>query len=462
MASARKRTAGARSVSEPRSECSDAPALKLCKRSSRVRTPSAKVLAQLAMEDGDGVRNGPKRAAEAASAALPLKKSGSCGSAYDTTAVVPPSASSAPFAAAGGASDINLTSTGSISQFLLGLDRLGDDGEEGSTNAVRRIASYATLHDAETGSIDGSGSDTDGGSYSLDSTGAAALETPLPKYAGGGGGRFDGLDAAHDASLDGDADGHGAKDKDKDGATSRKEWSAWEDEAIRNGVQTIGTRWRQIAAELPGRSDDAVRNRWARLQQSLSGNKLAAPPRVKRTDGAEQRQSWTEEEDSIISSSVREFGHRWNRIAERLPRRTEHAIRNRWHRIQMREFEELGIQLHQGAAPPSAPRLGTLTTAPELPGPAEGGAPSMMPHEAPPDDSTSSAPRSSRPSGSPPTPLPGRVTAPGAPAIPPVATLRPAPAGVARCDSLDVDGVTTAFYMDMPANFDVDDMLMAG
>lgn len=55
----------------------------------------------------------------------------------------------------------------------------------------------------------------------------------------------------------------------------------------------------------------------------------------KREGAAEPRHSWTAEEDAIIMSSVAECGRRWNRIAERLPRRTEHAIRNRWHRLQM-------------------------------------------------------------------------------------------------------------------------------
>ncbi|KAL1522701.1 hypothetical protein AB1Y20_017677 [Prymnesium parvum] len=113
--------------------------------------------------------------------------------------------------------------------------------------------------------------------------------------------------------------------------TNRKEWAASEDEAIRKGVEQLGMRWRAIAAMLPGRSDDAVRNRWARLRNA--GCKPLTVPRVKR-DGAEQRQSWTREEDAVIQSSVAEFGHRWNRIAERLPKRTEHAIRNRWHRLQ--------------------------------------------------------------------------------------------------------------------------------
>lgn len=118
---------------------------------------------------------------------------------------------------------------------------------------------------------------------------------------------------------------------------NRKEWAASEDEAIRRGVEQLGMRWRAIAAMLPGRSDDAVRNRWARLQNA--GCKPISVPRVKR-EGVEQRQSWTRDEDAIITSSVAEFGHRWNRIAERLPKRTEHAIRNRWHRLQTAASEE--------------------------------------------------------------------------------------------------------------------------
>ena len=78
------------------------------------------------------------------------------------------------------------------------------------------------------------------------------------------------------------------------------------------------------------------------VQQTTAGGvKPAAPPRVRKENPSEQRQSWTNEEDHIISTSVLEFGHRWNRIAERLPRRTEHAIRNRWHRLQMRAVEGL-------------------------------------------------------------------------------------------------------------------------
>ena len=49
----------------------------------------------------------------------------------------------------------------------------------------------------------------------------------------------------------------------------RKEWTTAEDEIIQNGVAMFGCKWRRIAAQLPGRSDDAVRNRWSRLHEAM-------------------------------------------------------------------------------------------------------------------------------------------------------------------------------------------------
>jgi hypothetical protein len=45
------------------------------------------------------------------------------------------------------------------------------------------------------------------------------------------------------------------------------------------------------------------------------------------------RVPWSREEDAIIFASVAELGHRWFIIAQRLRGRTEHAIRNRYHRL---------------------------------------------------------------------------------------------------------------------------------
>ena len=47
-----------------------------------------------------------------------------------------------------------------------------------------------------------------------------------------------------------------------------------------------------------------------------------------------ERVSWTSREDQIILDGVHDLGHKWNRLAHRLHGRTEHAIRNRYHRLQ--------------------------------------------------------------------------------------------------------------------------------
>jgi len=142
----------------------------------------------------------------------------------------------------------------------------------------------------------------------------------------------------------------------------RKEWTAAEDETIRSLVQIFGTKWRRIAELLPGRSDDSVRNRWNRLQATLAqagkGGAAALPtpvaaPRTKATsaDGKPERIVWTAEEDDTILTGVQEMGHRWGKIAPRLPGRTEHAIRNRFHRLQSMRADQ---QRLQSAAPPIA------------------------------------------------------------------------------------------------------------
>ena len=57
------------------------------------------------------------------------------------------------------------------------------------------------------------------------------------------------------------------------------------------------------------------------------------------SDGKEARKGWKKEEDELIRRSVEELGHKWAIIAERLPGRTDHAIRNRWHRLLSRKLD---------------------------------------------------------------------------------------------------------------------------
>lgn len=132
---------------------------------------------------------------------------------------------------------------------------------------------------------------------------------------------------------------------------SRKEWTSAEDEIILHGVIQFGKSWRKIAQMLPARSEDAVRNRWQRLIPSSGIAAGAAPAKAhtaqrkrhkptREADGGESasptRCAWTPDEDANIAASVAELGHKWYQISERLPGRTDHAIRNRYFRLQAR------------------------------------------------------------------------------------------------------------------------------
>lgn len=119
----------------------------------------------------------------------------------------------------------------------------------------------------------------------------------------------------------------------------RKDWSEEEDAQICESVEKHGFKWRLVAADVPGRSDDAVRNRWNRIKPSEweGGSKAKASHCKTRTSadaGEKDRVSWSRAEDELIVRSVSELGNKWAKIAERLHGRTEHAIRNRYARLQ--------------------------------------------------------------------------------------------------------------------------------
>ena len=153
----------------------------------------------------------------------------------------------------------------------------------------------------------------------------------------------------------------------------RREWTAEEDKVIREGVLQFGKKWRRISLQLEERSDDAVRNRWSRIEASAQRERdgggeapdlnspeaalplsaLAAatehqpkrrrsPPSSAEVDPNTKR--WTREQDAVILSSVREMGHNWGFIAGIMPGRSELSIRNRWQRLHSK-------QLEQGMAP---------------------------------------------------------------------------------------------------------------
>jgi len=157
-------------------------------------------------------------------------------------------------------------------------------------------------------------------------------------------------------------------------AQERRVWLPEEDHLIATSVEEIGCRWRTIAARMPGRTDDAVRNRWNRLQEMLHnrvahtmGNddgrrvyKCSKCGQQKRDHvcpyatafffgehhsekdaGKPMRLTWTPHEDHLIRNNVAHVGHKWGYISSLLVGRTEHAVRNRWHRLQSHDEEAL-------------------------------------------------------------------------------------------------------------------------
>ena len=126
---------------------------------------------------------------------------------------------------------------------------------------------------------------------------------------------------------------------------SSAEWTESEDELIVQTVSSLGCKWRKISALLPGRSDDAVRNRWAKLLRERPD--LEVPPDVKckpkkvsapakpRAEDEPHRQCWSREEDQLILLSVADVGSKWALIAALMSNRTEHGVRNRYNRLMM-------------------------------------------------------------------------------------------------------------------------------
>lgn len=134
---------------------------------------------------------------------------------------------------------------------------------------------------------------------------------------------------------------------------ARLTWTQDEDALIVASVRELGCKWRLIAQRLHDRSDDSVRNRWKRvrhlpihnngrdLKPLFNETKPAAPTGAGvvgggggNDAGTGERVSWSVSEDETIMRSVDEIGNKWQKIALRLPGRTEHAIRNRFARLQ--------------------------------------------------------------------------------------------------------------------------------
>lgn len=170
----------------------------------------------------------------------------------------------------------------------------------------------------------------------------------------------------------------------QDGRRRKVGWTSTEDLAILAIFRRLGTQWSVIAAQLPGRTPDAVRNRWHRLQKThslgdteegraaLDALLLAcgiskdwSPPNTdpSQPPGAEPtcikgsdhgRAMWTAQEDTLIEEGVRRFGCKWREIAKGLPGRSDSSVRNRWMRLQRDRAAARGVDEIVGVPPANA------------------------------------------------------------------------------------------------------------
>jgi hypothetical protein len=91
-------------------------------------------------------------------------------------------------------------------------------------------------------------------------------------------------------------------------------WTPAEDAVLMSAVQENGAKhWSTIAKRLPGRIGKQCRERWHNhLNPGIT------------------KCHWTHEEDMTIQMGVIELGHKWSEIAQRLPGRTDNAVKNRY------------------------------------------------------------------------------------------------------------------------------------
>ena len=97
-------------------------------------------------------------------------------------------------------------------------------------------------------------------------------------------------------------------------------WTSDEDQILSEAVKEHGARdWNAIAKSLPGRNGKQCRERYLyKFSDDFKHN------------------SWTEEEDTILTKMQRQFGNHWSKFAQMLPGRSVVAIKNRWASLQRR------------------------------------------------------------------------------------------------------------------------------
>jgi hypothetical protein len=108
-----------------------------------------------------------------------------------------------------------------------------------------------------------------------------------------------------------------------DWTTERKgKWTAEEDEMLLRAAEKFAvTRWKTIAALIPGRTKKQCWNRW----------QYALDPSIARI--TERTGKWsTEEDDQLVGAAEKHNGKNWDAIATLVPSRTKRQCMDRWHK----------------------------------------------------------------------------------------------------------------------------------
>jgi myb proto-oncogene protein len=93
-------------------------------------------------------------------------------------------------------------------------------------------------------------------------------------------------------------------------------WTVEEDAKLTEAVEELGTKWVEVAAMVPSRTDVQCRYRWV---ESLDPNITLG-----------KKGKWTVEEDAKLTEAVEELGTNWARVAAMVPSRTNTQCRYRW------------------------------------------------------------------------------------------------------------------------------------
>lgn len=95
-------------------------------------------------------------------------------------------------------------------------------------------------------------------------------------------------------------------------------WTKEEDELLLKSYKKHGAHWMAVAMEIEGRTEDQCAKRYVEVLDPSSKERL---------------REWTQEEDLLLISKVKQYGTRWRCICKEMDSRPSLTCRNRWRKI---------------------------------------------------------------------------------------------------------------------------------